>query len=225
MYTLGRQAVILSILSEQIGRYELGHRPADHLLGTKAEDLPGPGIPTGNYSIHALPDDRVVGRLDDGRQAPRRFIRAPLMEKIPAEQGERQPHQPNADRRAQHVGRCGQLEAAARFDGALRQDGFFVQAHLRDQAADAVHQKPFMISHQELLCRFETAGIARRDRGAELGQAGIDLFSHRRHLRPLARVVARSALQSLDRSDDSRGGRFVALQILRVADEQKTPFG
>ena len=64
----------LRLLLDGFGRNQHGDGPADRLGWTVAEQASRPGIPRLHDAIEILADDRVVGRLDDGREASLRLI-------------------------------------------------------------------------------------------------------------------------------------------------------
>ncbi len=66
-----------ALLVVPLRRDDQGDRPADGLLGRVAEEPLGPGVPRADDAVERLADDRVVGRLDDGRQ-PRLGLLRPL---------------------------------------------------------------------------------------------------------------------------------------------------
>ena len=71
------RARIVVLLVQPLRRDDQGDRPADGLRGRVAEEPLGPGVPRPDDAVERLADDRVLGRLDDGRQ-PRLGLLGPL---------------------------------------------------------------------------------------------------------------------------------------------------
>ena len=68
---------IVALLVQPLRRDDQGDGLADGLRGGVAEEPLGPGVPRPDDAVEGLADDRVLGRLDDGRQ-PRLGLLGPL---------------------------------------------------------------------------------------------------------------------------------------------------
>ena len=79
-----RQDLVLLVLP--LRRDDQGDRPAYGLLGGVAEEPLGPGVPCPDHALERLADDRVLGRLDDGRQARLGFLRPPALGDVAEDQ-------------------------------------------------------------------------------------------------------------------------------------------
>src|SRR6266540_4167167 len=68
MFSMSEPFKHLKHFIDIFGRNQHRYRLAEHFVLAVAEYLFGASIPTGEYSIKALADDRIIGRLNHDRQ-------------------------------------------------------------------------------------------------------------------------------------------------------------